>query len=124
MPLSQRNENEEVLLKDNKSIRISIEMTTKCNRDRNQKEVQRKTPIRANFKDETKFRSRRNDKNLINSFKPLSESEETDGSNSFWSEDTKRIGNRKVYKNESHQGNRNYRKDKKKAVKKQSKKEK
>ena len=75
----------------------------KYNGDRNQKEVQYKTPTRVNFKDETKFRSRRNDdENSINSFKPLLESEETDGSDGYWSEDTKRIDNRKIHKDESH----------------------
>ena len=79
-------------------------------------------PTRVNLKDKTKFRSRRNNKNLINSFELLLKSEKTDGSDGFWSEDTKRIDNRKVYKNKSYQGNRNYRKYKKKAVKNRVKK--
>ena len=74
----------------------------KCNRDTNWKEIQHKTLMRANFKDETKFRSRRNDKNSTNSFELLSESEEIEGSDGFWSKDTKRIDNRKVYKDGSH----------------------
>ena len=94
-----------------------METIAKCNEDRSWKEIQHKIPTRANFKDKTKFRSRRNDENSTNSFELLLESEETDGSNGFWSEDTKRIDNRKVYKDKSYQGNRNYRKDKKKAVK-------
>ena len=79
-----------------------MEMIAKCNGDRNQKEVQHKTPTRLNFKDKIKFRSRRNDENSTNSFEPLSESEETDSSNGFWSEDAKRIDNKKECKDESH----------------------
>ena len=49
-PLSQRNENEEVSLRDNKSTKISMEMKAKCKEDRHWKAVKCKTIIRRTLK--------------------------------------------------------------------------
>ena len=69
--VSQRNENKELSLRDNKSMRISAETKAKGNKDRNWKEVQCKTPTRENFRDKTKYRSKRDNKNSTNRFELL-----------------------------------------------------
>ena len=59
--------------------------------------------MKTNFKDDMNYRSKRDEEDQINWFKPLSECNENNNSDGFWSKDTTRIDNRKEYKKENNQ---------------------
>ena len=75
-------------------------METKAKRkeERNWKEVKHKTIMKTNLKDDMNYRSKRDEEDQRNRFKPLSDENDSD---SFWSEDIIIIKNRKENKKEN-----------------------